>query len=249
MSLSWNRVGNQFFLRYLFLLECPRSGPLPQSIVVANGSANFDGWLRWLRYRSEYRFVPTPTYRFVGSYLLRPIGSYRGLTIWVDNILLWYVSPHKKVGHYIRQIDDSLERLNHRTPAISDHHPGTGVAVQQDGEQVLVSKRESFCTSIRNHHESFCTTSIPTPWIDLLFVLLLLQPHMHLSSCSSRHFSRRRAWKSSCNIKSRQRGSSRLSLTLSSIVWSEPYPLPAQVSTSLVLNFYFVRVSMSYLIS
>ncbi len=55
-----------------------------------------------------------------------------------SKILLWYVSPHKKVGHYIRQIDDSLERLNRRTPAISDHHPGTGVAAQQDGEQVLV---------------------------------------------------------------------------------------------------------------
>ena len=54
-----------------------------------------------------------------------------------SKILLWYVSPHKKVGHYIRQIDDSLERLNRRTPAISDHHPGTGVAAQQDGEQVL----------------------------------------------------------------------------------------------------------------
>jgi hypothetical protein len=48
---------------------------------------------------------------------------------------LWYVSPHKKVGYYIRQIDDSLERLNRRTPAISDQH--LGVAVQQDGEQVL----------------------------------------------------------------------------------------------------------------
>jgi hypothetical protein len=54
-----------------------------------------------------------------------------------SKILLWYVSPHKKVRHYIRQIDDSLERLNRRTPAISDHHPGTAVAAQQDGEQVL----------------------------------------------------------------------------------------------------------------
>lgn len=54
-----------------------------------------------------------------------------------SKILLWYVSPHKKVSHYSRQIDDSLERLNHRTPAISDHHPGTGVEAQQDGEQVL----------------------------------------------------------------------------------------------------------------
>jgi hypothetical protein len=55
-----------------------------------------------------------------------------------SKILLWYVSAHKKVGHYIRQIDDSPERLNRRTPAISDHHPGTGVAAQQDGEQALV---------------------------------------------------------------------------------------------------------------
>ena len=55
-----------------------------------------------------------------------------------SKILLWYVSAHKKVGHYIRQIDDSLERLNRRTPAISDHHPGTCAAAQQDGEQVLV---------------------------------------------------------------------------------------------------------------
>jgi hypothetical protein len=28
-----------------------------------------------------------------------------------SKILLWYVSPHKKVGHYIRQIDDSLNVL------------------------------------------------------------------------------------------------------------------------------------------
>jgi hypothetical protein len=46
-------------------------------------------------------------------------------------------SPHKKVSHNSRHIDDSLERLNRRTPCISDHHPGTGVAAQQDGEQVL----------------------------------------------------------------------------------------------------------------
>jgi hypothetical protein len=55
-----------------------------------------------------------------------------------SKILLWYVIPHKKVGHYIRQIDDSLERLNRHSPAISDHHPGTGVAAKQDVEQVLV---------------------------------------------------------------------------------------------------------------
>ena len=57
-----------------------------------------------------------------------------------SKILLWYVSPHKKVSHYSRQIDDSLERLNRRTPAISDYHLPTttlGAAAQQDGEQVL----------------------------------------------------------------------------------------------------------------
>jgi hypothetical protein len=35
-------------------------------------------------------------------------------------------------------MDDSLERLSRRTPVISDHHPGSGVAAQQDGEQALV---------------------------------------------------------------------------------------------------------------
>jgi hypothetical protein len=56
-------------------------------------------------------------------------------------ILLWYVSPHKKVNHYMRQIDDSLARLDRRTPltpAISCHAPcERASAAQQDGEQVL----------------------------------------------------------------------------------------------------------------
>jgi hypothetical protein len=41
------------------------------------------------------------------------------------------------MSHYTRQIDDSLERLNRRTPAISNNQPCTGVAAQQDGEQAL----------------------------------------------------------------------------------------------------------------
>ena len=56
-----------------------------------------------------------------------------------SKILLWCVSPHttKEVGYYIRQMDDSQERLNHLTPVISDHHhPGTGVAAQEEDEQV-----------------------------------------------------------------------------------------------------------------
>ncbi len=56
-------------------------------------------------------------------------------------ILLWYVSPHKKVNHYMWQIDDSLARLDRRTPltpAISCHAPCERAwAAQQDGEQVL----------------------------------------------------------------------------------------------------------------
>ncbi len=58
-----------------------------------------------------------------------------------SKILLWYVSSHKKVGHYIRQIDDSLARLNRRTPAdrLSGHAPCTDDWIagqaQQDDEQ------------------------------------------------------------------------------------------------------------------
>ena len=54
-----------------------------------------------------------------------------------SKILLCYINPHKKVRHYMRQIDDSLTRLNRRTPVISHHTPCTGGPAQQDDEQVL----------------------------------------------------------------------------------------------------------------
>jgi hypothetical protein len=67
----------------------------------------------------------------------------RGGREWIlgtsSKILLWYVSPHKKVTHYMRQIDDSLARLNRRTPAISHHTPCTGGPAQQDDEHFLES--------------------------------------------------------------------------------------------------------------
>jgi hypothetical protein len=56
-----------------------------------------------------------------------------------SKILLWYASPHKKVSHNMWQIDDSVARLNRRTPAISHHAPCTGGPAQKDDEQGLAS--------------------------------------------------------------------------------------------------------------
>ena len=58
---------------------------------------------------------------------------------------------------------------------------------------LVVFETRIFPYCIRNH-SSIRVWSEHIP-IELLVVLLLLQPHMHFSSCSSRHFSGGRAWR------------------------------------------------------
>jgi hypothetical protein len=98
-----------------------------------------------------------------------------------------------------------------------------------DGSKIRVSsssKHESFCTSVRNHHESFCTTSIPTqsdwtpgcpaPFTTTHALVLLLPSPFHHGELLERV-------RVTSSHDKEAHHETRLSLTLSSIVWSEPY--------------------------